>query len=631
MDINAIQVDIPSYVLITPARNEAAYIERTIKSMVSQTVLPLKWVIVSDGSTDGTDDIVKSYAARHKWIEMVRTPERKERHFAGKVFAFDAGYERVKDLKFDVIGNLDADISFDEDYFSFILSKMGKNPELGVAGTPFRDGTVQYDYRFASTEHVSGACQLFRRECFEEIGGYIPIKGGGVDWTAVTTARMKGWRTRTFTEKTYSHHRNSGTGQSTLLASRFRFGKQDYYLGAYPLWEIFRCLYQMKNRPRLLGGLLLISGYIWAFLSRVERPIPRELVRFRQKEQMQRLKNILYNMVSKIAPRALTQHSVVEISVKGRMLRVPSVQIEGKTIIFSGKWLKFASVWDEDWLEGEVIDDPEACINALNKQSQKADIFTFAQKLPNVEPKYNYPMEWDNVAAIRVTSFEHWWHKQIRCRPRNRCRKSERLGVNVRVAEFNDELLQGIMSIYNESPVRQGKPFWHYGKGYDSVKKDNAAYLDRSYFIAAYLNAEMIGYLKLVNNGECAGIMHIMSMIKHRDKAANNALIAKAVEICAQEKIPYLAYGNYIYGKKGADTLTEFKHSSGFGKIDVPRYYIPLTLKGRLALKLGIHRGLIELLPRKLLLKLIELRNKWNEKRYGNVKEPHEYDLIQKS
>lgn len=232
MDINAIQVDIPSYVLITPARNEAAYIERTIKSMVSQTVLPLKWVIVSDGSTDGTDDIVKSYAARHKWIEMVRTPERKERHFAGKVFAFDAGYERVKDLKFDVIGNLDADISFDEDYFSFILSKMGKNPELGVAGTPFRDGTVQYDYRFASTEHVSGACQLFRRECFEEIGGYIPIKGGGVDWTAVTTARMKGWRTRTFTEKTYSHHRNSGTGQSTLLASRFRFGKQDYYLGS---------------------------------------------------------------------------------------------------------------------------------------------------------------------------------------------------------------------------------------------------------------------------------------------------------------------------------------------------------------------------------------------------------------
>jgi biofilm PGA synthesis N-glycosyltransferase PgaC len=299
MDSKTRHGNFPSYVLITPVRNEAAYIERTIKSVVSQTVKPMKWIIVSDGSTDGTDDIVKRYADEHKWIELIRMPERKERHFAGKVYAFNAGYERAKDLKYDIIGNLDGDTSFEEDYFFFLLGKFSENIRLGVGGTPYREGTSQYDFRFASIEFVAGACQLFRRECFEEIGGYFPIKGGGVDWIAVTTARMKGWQTRTFTEKTYIHHRKSGTAQNSPLASSFRFGKEDYYTGGHPLWEIFRSLYQMKNRPRLLGGLLLLSGYVWAFLSSVERPIPRELVRFHQEEQMQRLKNIFYNMVKK--------------------------------------------------------------------------------------------------------------------------------------------------------------------------------------------------------------------------------------------------------------------------------------------------------------------------------------------
>jgi biofilm PGA synthesis N-glycosyltransferase PgaC len=281
-----------TYVLITPARNEAELIEQTIKSVVGQTVLPAKWVIVSDGSTDATDDIVKKYAAEHKWIEFVRMPERTERHFAGKVHAFNSGYAKVRDLHYDIIGSLDADISFEADYFAFLLNKFAENPRLGVGGTPFREGSLQYDYRFTSIEHVSGACQLFRRDCFESIGGYKPIKGGGIDWVAVTTARMKGWKTRTFTENICIHHRKIGTGKSAPLAARFRFGKQDYYLGGHPLWEVFRSLYQMKAKPYMLGGLFLLLGYIWAFLSRVERPISRELVEFRRKEQMQRLKNL---------------------------------------------------------------------------------------------------------------------------------------------------------------------------------------------------------------------------------------------------------------------------------------------------------------------------------------------------
>ena len=286
-----------TYVLITPARNEAAFIEQTIKSMIVQTVLPIKWVIVSDGSTDGTNDIVKRYANEYSWIEFVLLPERAERHFAGKVEAFNAGYARVKDLRYDIIGNLDADISFNEDYFPFLLGKFSEHPELGVGGTPFREGTVQYNYRFTSIDHVSGACQLFRRECFVSIGGYAPIEGGGIDWVAVTTARMKGWQTKTFTEKSCVHHRKIGTGKGKVLAARFRFGKQDYYLGGHPGWEVCICLYQMKTKPRILGGLFLFCGYLWAFVNRVKRPIPQELIDFRRKEQMHRLREFFSKLL----------------------------------------------------------------------------------------------------------------------------------------------------------------------------------------------------------------------------------------------------------------------------------------------------------------------------------------------
>ncbi len=227
------------YVLITPARNESMFIEETIKSVIRQRVLPVKWVIVSDGSTDGTDDIVKEYAKEYNWIEFVRISERTERHFAGKVHAFEAGYTRAKELNYDIIGSLDGDISFEEDYMSFLLSKFATNPKLGIAGTPFREGGASYDFRFSATEHVSGACQLFRRECYEGIGGYTPVKGGGIDVIAVLTARMQGWETRTFTEKHSLHHRQEGTATGSVLKARFKDGQKDYTLGAHPIWETF--------------------------------------------------------------------------------------------------------------------------------------------------------------------------------------------------------------------------------------------------------------------------------------------------------------------------------------------------------------------------------------------------------
>jgi poly-beta-1,6-N-acetyl-D-glucosamine synthase len=281
------------YVVITPARNESAAIEKTIKAVVAQSVRPVVWIIVSDGSTDDTDTIVSRYAAEYSWIELVRLPERRERHFAGKVNAFTAGYARVAKLDYDVIANLDADITMDEGYFEFLLKKLSQNPRLGVAGTPFREGQRQYDYRFSSIEHVSGACQLFRRECFEEIGGYVPITIGGIDLVAVLTARMKGWQTRSFPEKCCTHHRKMGTAKRGALAASFRGGQGDYMLGMHPLWEIFRCMYQMSAPPILLGGSLRVAGFFWAIVTGVEKVVSRDLVKFRRAEQMRRLRDFI--------------------------------------------------------------------------------------------------------------------------------------------------------------------------------------------------------------------------------------------------------------------------------------------------------------------------------------------------
>jgi len=283
-----------AYVLITPARNEAKFIEETIRSVVRQTIRPVKWVIVSDGSTDGTDDIVTKYAAQHRWIELVRVPERSERHFAGKVDAFNAGYARVKDVDYEVIGNLDADVSFDEDYIAFLMNKFAENPRLGVTGTPYREENAQHDEQFKSPEHVSGACQMFRRKCFEEIGGYPPVRSGGIDLIALLAAQAKGWETRRFDEKVCLHHRIVGSGmESGTFRRLLNRGEKDYLLGSHPVFEIFRSLNQMKVKPYIVGGLLMLVGYFWALFRRVKRTMPEELIELRRSDQMRRLRNVL--------------------------------------------------------------------------------------------------------------------------------------------------------------------------------------------------------------------------------------------------------------------------------------------------------------------------------------------------
>lgn len=286
------------YVLVTPARNEEAFIEKTVQSVIGQTVRPLKWVIVDDGSTDRTASIVSTYLADHPWIEMVQRPPRKERHFAAKVDSFNTGFQRVKDLPCEVIGNLDADISFGHDFMEFLLGKLLTNPRLGVAGTIFKEeGYSSETDSFEGHRHVAGQCQLFRRECWNEIGGYIPHRAGGIDWMAVITARMKGWETESFRERWFFHHRHLGTAERSVVASAFAYGQKDYYLGGHPVWEACRVAYRMTKSPFIVSGAALGLGFLWTMVRRAPRPVSFELMAFHRHEQMTKFRAILRAVV----------------------------------------------------------------------------------------------------------------------------------------------------------------------------------------------------------------------------------------------------------------------------------------------------------------------------------------------
>lgn len=282
------------YVIVTPARNEAPYIEHTLRSVAAQTVPPLRWVVVSDGSTDGTDEVVRRHQPACPWLELLRLPDREGRDFAAKVRAFEAGYERVRGLRFEVVVNLDADVSFPPDYFAFLLERFEAMPELGLAGTHYvEDGFHSYEDSFIDVHHVNGQCQLFRRRCYEDIGGYVPIRGGGIDWVAVRMARMKGWLTYSFHERVFEHHRKMGTASGGELQARMHYGRKDYFLGGHPLWELLRGAFQMTRKPYVLGGLGLWAGYFGCWLMRRPRAVPPEVMAFHQADQMRRLKALV--------------------------------------------------------------------------------------------------------------------------------------------------------------------------------------------------------------------------------------------------------------------------------------------------------------------------------------------------
>jgi len=306
------------------------------------------------------------------------------------------------------------------------------------------------------------------------------------------------------------------------------------------------------------------------------------------------------------------------ISKRGKRIVVDAVKVNNLELIITGKLLRRARIkeeWDAD------IDEPEKLIRELKSRRVRADLFTFVQRLPHLTPQFDYRMDLENVAAIPISTYEQWWTKQVNHRVRTKVRKSVKRGVVVRIVEFDDELVRGIREIYNETPIRQGKPFWHYGKSFDEIKAANSTYLDRADFIGAYLGNELIGFIKLVYADNFARFMQIIVKNAHRDKAPMNALLAKSVEICADKGIPYLTYDKLIYGSKGIDTLAEFKLNNGFLGYDLPRYYIPLSAKGNIILKLNLHKSLKAILPRRVARAALALRKKYYEKRTGSKQE----------
>jgi hypothetical protein len=269
------------------------------------------------------------------------------------------------------------------------------------------------------------------------------------------------------------------------------------------------------------------------------------------------------------------------------------------------------------------VEDPAPMLEALRKCGTRIDIFTFMQRLPDTAPKYDYPMEWDNFAALQVSTFDNWWKQQIGNKTRNMVRRAEKNGLTVREVPWSAALVKGIWEVYNETTVRQGRPNAHYGKDIETVHREEATFLDSSIFIGAFLGDSLVGFMKLVydETQTQACLMNFACMVRHRDKAPANALVAQAVRTCVERKISYLVYSRFAYGKKEKSSLAEFKERNGFQRIDVPRYYVPLTRIGWVALRLGLHRRLIDHLPATMVAKLLELRTAWYDRKLPSVKE----------
>jgi hypothetical protein len=290
-----------------------------------------------------------------------------------------------------------------------------------------------------------------------------------------------------------------------------------------------------------------------------------------------------------------------DIKVAGRLIRV--ARIEGEKYVFPS--------------------DPEEMREGLRKTGTRIDLFTFLQRLPETSPQYPYHVESDNLAVLRISTFDHWWNKQLRSYPRNRARQAEKKGVVLREVAFNDDLLKGICGIYNESPIRQGKRFPHYGMTLERAREYAGTFRDDSIWIGAFLGDQMIGFVKLVTDDRRnqACMVHILSMMQHKDKAPTNALIAQAVKSCAARSIGHLVYENFSYGNKQGDSLSHFKEVNGFERVDLPRYYIPLTSLGWFALHLSLHRRVLDHFPEPLVAKLREIRTSWYSRRFRLAKD----------
>jgi hypothetical protein len=305
------------------------------------------------------------------------------------------------------------------------------------------------------------------------------------------------------------------------------------------------------------------------------------------------------------------------IRIKGRDVSVPSLEIGQRTLIAVGSWLKIAVVRDEGFVQGPVVPDPHRTIEALKRWEQCPDIFAFSQKIGEPEVKLDFPIEWNNFAVLRITTYEDWLKNRIKKDVKENVRRAKREGIVARTSSYDDQFVRGIKELYDETPIRQGKRFWHHGKSFDALKEVHGTYQERAEYIGAYLGDELIGFIKMVYVDNFAKTMHVISKEKYFRMRPTNALLAKAVEICAEKRLSYLIYGEYSFAGKGENPLTDFKRHHGFEEVRYPRHFVPLTTKGKIAIRLGLHRGLQQYVPAPAANVFLKLRGAYYRRKYA--------------
>jgi hypothetical protein len=288
---------------------------------------------------------------------------------------------------------------------------------------------------------------------------------------------------------------------------------------------------------------------------------------------------------------------------------VSALCIDGLSLTVSGRALRTARLANEGY---EFVAEPERFVRALSAQSQRVDLLSFCQPLSDPVPRHPWRLEWDELAVLPISSYEHWWKVQVNDKTRNMVRKPGKKGVLLRHFELDAAAVSAIKTIYDENPMRQGRPFKHFNKSLQVIERDHATFADRSEFIGAYIEDRMIGFIKLVHQSGWSNLMQIISLISERDKAPNNGLIAKAVEICAARGVPRLQYG--IWSRRG---IGDFKLHHGFEPLRVPRYQVPVTAIGRVALAAGLHKPMVSRVPEPWIDTLAQWRAQWNGWRLG--------------
>lgn len=301
---------------------------------------------------------------------------------------------------------------------------------------------------------------------------------------------------------------------------------------------------------------------------------------------------------------------VLQTTTRGKPVTVDAIEVDGATLVCRGRFLKTAQIFDEYWLERNTLPPPGKIVAHLDALPDKPDMFVFTQRVPDVEVIHSYYHELDNYAVLPLTTYENWF-QHIPASTRRNIRASEKRGISIRTSQYDDDYVRRISAIYNETPIRAGRQFWHFGKDLEAVRRENGTYATRSTYLAAYFQGEMVGYLKVVWDQQTAAIMQILSKLSVRDFRPNNALLAETVRQCCMRGVQYLIYERFDYGKKTDDSLTRFKQNNGFLRMDIPRYYVPLTAKGAIALRLGFHKSLRDRVPEVLLSRLRSLRTGW--------------------